>query len=125
MKRMAADDDTHTINKREMAPEAARPGLRSDQVPVNDRLEGVIRDPIEFQGGIASYIRDVGVHDVDYDPQVRKVVLEANGKRVVARAADINTTVAPPVVETRRPKRVPDKTFPVGHPGNIVPGAGR
>lgn len=119
-------DDPHIINRAAMAPEAKRPGPASDKVPVNDRLEGVIRDPVRYQGGLASYVRDVGVHDVDYDPQVRKVVLVTeDNKRVVALAADINTSVVPPVVETRRANRAPDKTFPVGHPGNIVPGAGR
>lgn len=119
--------DTFTINKGEMAKQASRPGLREDKLPVNDKLEGVIRDAVMYKGQPVSYVKDIGVHDIsEYDPHVRKVVLHtADGETLVVPAAELNVEVTPPVVPQMRPKRVPELTFPKGHPGNLAPEHGR
>lgn len=97
-----------------------------DETPHNDELEGVIRDPVMFNGQVVSLIKDIGVHDAEYDPNVRQVKIQALGQKPqVVRAQDINTKNVVPRPEIERaPMRVSHLTFPKGHPSTL-PGEGR
>lgn len=43
--------------------------------PVNDRREGIVRDPVNWQGQIVSYVKDVGNGDPGYNANLRQVVI--------------------------------------------------
>lgn len=109
-----------------LEPVAKRPAVPNDQLPHNDELEGMIRDPVLYQGQAVSLVADIGVHDSEYDPNVRQVKIQRLGQKPeIVPAADINTvTVQRPVLETRAPRRIPSQTFPKGHPA-AFPGEGR
>lgn len=106
------DEETGKLQARKREP--AKP---FDQLPNNDALEGVIRDPVIHNGEVVSYVTDVGVGDPEFDPNIRKVLLQPiDGPARRVPASEINKTVTPMVAEDRSPDRVPHLTFPAGHP---------
>lgn len=108
-----------------VAQNAKTPAKPWDQMPHSDKSEGIIRDPVLWNGQVVSYVKDIGVYDADYDPDVRKVMLQPeSGGRVVVPATEINKDNRPMVESARAVNRVPHLTFPFGHP-DALPGEGR
>lgn len=121
--RAAHHDDENTgapVEANEKVPQAP-----FDERPHMDVEEGIIRDPVMYNGEPVSYVKDIGVNDVEYDPNVRQVLLQPlTGKRVVVPAKEINKDNNVRTENERTPDRRPELTFPTGHP-DALPGQGR
>lgn len=86
----------------------------------NDAREGIIRDPVRWNGQIVSYVKDVGVGDPDYDANVKKVLLQVPGGGTQAvPETEILRNVAPRESDSFQADRDPTKTFPKGHPADV------
>jgi hypothetical protein len=87
--------------------------------PVNDRMEGILRDPVRWKGGeLVSYVKDIGNGDPGYDAKIRKVlIMKQDGSEHVVPETEILREANAPVSEaTFVPDRVPDATMPPANP---------
>ena len=97
--------------------------------PVNDRTEGILRDPVvwrkggEGEGEIVSYVKDVGVHDPGYDAKIRQVLIakqdgttEVVPESEILRQREVNLPLT-----ASEPARVPEATTPPVAPGDDAP----
>lgn len=75
---------------------------KPDDMPVNDRLEEVVRDAVTYQGNTVSYVKDVGTSDPGYDANVRQVVIgHPDGKTEVVPESEIMRVAKPAAAEGR------------------------
>jgi hypothetical protein len=96
---------------------------RETDKPMADKRDGVVRDPVNWQGQVVSYVKDIGNGDPGYDANVRQVLITlADGTEKVVPEAEILRN-KPPAGEATETDRRPDETLPVDHPGNLT-GAG-
>lgn len=87
--------------------------MEKDPKPVNDRREGIIRDPVLYGGVVVSYVKDIGTQDPGYDANVRQVLIATpDGKTQVVPEADILREKKKAVTEEMEHDRVPDRTLP-------------
>jgi hypothetical protein len=107
----------------------AKPDPNAD--PVNDRNEGMLRDPVvwgaddEGNGGeIVSYVKDIGNGDPGYNANIRQVlIMKQDGTEQVVPESEIVRN-RETVVRSREPNRRPDATFPAAAPGDGTTGTG-
>jgi hypothetical protein len=107
----------------------AKPDPNAD--PVNDRNEGMLRDPVvwgadeEGKGGeIVSYVKDIGNGDPGYNANIRQVlIMKQDGTEQVVPESEIVRN-RETVVRSREPNRRPDATFPAAAPGDGTTGTG-
>lgn len=90
------------------------------QQPMNDRAEGVLRDPVvwrkggEGDGEIVSYVKDIGNGDPGYNANLRQVlIMKQDGTETVVPESEISKERRQPVLQPDNvPDRRPDQTFP-------------
>lgn len=82
--------------------------------PVNDRKEGIVRDPVNYKGEIVSYVKDIGNGDPGYDASVRQVlIMKQDGTEIVVPETDIlREKKTHNVAQSHEPDRRPDQTLP-------------
>lgn len=87
--------------------------------PVNDRIEGVMRDPVNWKGEIVSYVKDIGNGDPGYNANIRQVlIMKQDGTEQVVPESEILKPVQPVVPVTSEPDRRPEHTLPPSLEGN-------
>lgn len=88
--------------------------------PVNDRTEGILRDPVLWKGAeIVSYVKDIGSGDPGYDASIKQVlIMKQDGTQEVVPESEISREkkVLPPAT-AMEPARVPEATLPPVAPG--------
>lgn len=87
---------------------------RPTDKPVNDRSEGIIRDPVMWNGNeIVSYVKDIGNGDPGYDAKVRKVlIMKQDGTEVVVPESEILKDKTQTPQPSAEPDRRPEETLP-------------
>lgn len=82
--------------------------------PVNDRTEGILRDPVRWKGGeIVSYVKDIGNGDPGYNANIRQVlIMKQDGTEQVVPESEILREVNPAAQVTTEPDRRPEHTLP-------------
>lgn len=85
----------------------------SEQRPVNDRNEGILRDPVMWNGEAVSYVKDIGNGDPGYNANLRQVlIMKQDGTEQVVPETEILRDRKAAVQETSEPDRRPDLTLP-------------
>lgn len=81
--------------------------------PMNDRTEGILRDPVNWKGQIVSYVKDIGNGDPGYNAGLRQVlIMKQDGTEEVVPESEILREVKPAAQVTSEPDRRPDQTLP-------------
>jgi hypothetical protein len=86
----------------------------NDKRPMNDRTEGIMRDPVNYKGEIVSYVKDIGNGDPGYDAKIRQVlIMLQDGTEKVVPEADImrEKPKTPPQMSDVLDRR-PEETLP-------------
>ena len=77
-----------------------------------NRLDGVLRDPVLWNGVPVSYVKQVSIGEPGYDPNARMVLIQdKDGHQNVVPIEEISDLYIPPIHAVERPKRVPMATF--------------
>jgi hypothetical protein len=87
--------------------------------PVNDRREGIMRDPVNWNGEIVSYVKDIGNGDPGYDANIRQVlIMTQDGTEKVVPETEIlrNKRV---MAEQTRPSPTAGRTRPCPRPSPV------
>lgn len=81
--------------------------------PVNDRREGIVRDPVNWKGQIVSYVKDVGNGDPGYNANLRQVVIMLqDGTEHVVPESEIMRERKVASEQANELDRRPDQTLP-------------
>lgn len=85
-----------------------------EQRPVNDRREGIIRDPVNMGGEIVSYVKDIGNGDQGYDANIRQVLImrQDGSEEVVPETAILRGKRVMAETDQSEPDRRPEHTLP-------------
>lgn len=110
-------DPTDVAGRTQGIGDSRDPTLR--QTP-NDTKEGIVRDPVYWNGQLVSYVKDVGTADPEYDGAVKKVVIQMPG----------GATQVVPESEIMRDRKVAqpegaEYDRPSGSPASVGPAAER
>lgn len=74
-----------------------------------EREDGVLRDPVRWNGTVASFVKEISRGENGYDPERQMVLLQTiDGATHVVPFSDISKTKRPPVVEYQVADRVPN-----------------
>lgn len=82
--------------------------------PVNDRREGIIRDPVNWKGQIVSYVKDIGNGDPGYDANIRQVLImtQDGTEKVVPESEILRDRKVMVEQNVSEPDRRPEHTLP-------------
>lgn len=96
----------------------------ANEQPVNDRREGIIRDPVNWKGEIVSYVKDIGNGDPGYNANLRQVlIMKQDGTEQVVPESEILRDKKPVVQQSAEPDRRPEQTMPPSLEGEDEGGA--
>jgi hypothetical protein len=95
--------------------------------PVNDRREGIMRDPVNWNGEIVSYVKDIGNGDPGYDANIRQVLImtQDGTEKVVPETEILRNKRVMAEQDQTEPDRRPDQTLPKAIAGEDEGGADR
>jgi hypothetical protein len=104
-----------TASKKRMT-EAMRTGERTltikrssaETESFKNRLDGVLRDPVLWNGVAVSYVKQVSIGEQGYDPNAKMVLIQdKDGHQNVVPIEEISDLYIPPVHAVERPRNFP------------------
>ena len=79
--------------------------------PMSDEMEGIVRDPVIWNGKTVSYVKDIGTQDREYNANVRQVLIQipGGGTQVVPESEILREKTIHPSEQTQlnRPDQAP------------------
>lgn len=102
------DPQTDSATKGKRTIEMRRP---RDFGTFPERNDGIIRDPVLYNGKPVSYVKQLSAGDPGWEADRKMVLLqEEDGTTIVAEHAEISDLYVPMQAAVERPRRVPEAT---------------